>query len=93
VESKRSIIRRVKYGTTALAILAALSASVALAEDFKTNDGKEYKDATVSRVELMASSSKPNPESQRFTSLNCRKPFRNGFIMMLRKLFLPPRHN
>jgi len=40
-----------KHWTTALAILAALSASLALADDFKTNNGKEYKDATVSRVE------------------------------------------
>jgi hypothetical protein len=31
--------------------LAALCASVALAEDFKTVNGKEYKNATVSRVE------------------------------------------
>src|SRR5436190_135449 len=36
---------------TALAIIAALSASIALADDFKTIDGKEYKNATVSRVE------------------------------------------
>src|SRR5205814_1432216 len=36
---------------TALAILAALSASIALADDFKTIDGKEYKNVTVSRVE------------------------------------------
>ena len=35
----------------ALAILAALSASLALAEDFKTINGKEYKDATVTHVE------------------------------------------
>src|SRR5256886_17409627 len=34
-----------------LAILAALSASIALAADFKTIDGKEYKTVTVSRVE------------------------------------------
>jgi hypothetical protein len=34
-----------------LAILAALSASIALADDFKTIEGKEYKNATVSRVE------------------------------------------
>ena len=34
-----------------LAILAALSASIALADDFKTTDGKEYKNVTVSRVE------------------------------------------
>jgi hypothetical protein len=41
----------VKYWTTALAFLAALSVSFALAEDFKTINGKEYKDVTVSRVE------------------------------------------
>jgi hypothetical protein len=40
----------VKYWKTALAILA-LSGSLALADDFKTIDGKEYKDVTVSRVE------------------------------------------
>jgi len=34
-----------------LAILAALSASIALADDFKTSDGKEYKNITVRRVE------------------------------------------
>jgi hypothetical protein len=34
-----------------LAISATLSASVALAEDFKTVRGKVYKDATVSRIE------------------------------------------
>jgi hypothetical protein len=51
VESKRRRIRRVKYGTTTLAILAALSASLAVAEDFKTINGKEYKNATVTRVE------------------------------------------
>jgi hypothetical protein len=34
-----------------LAILAALSVSTALAEDFKTTNGKEYKDATITRVE------------------------------------------
>jgi hypothetical protein len=41
----------VKYWQTALVILAALSASVAVAEDFKTVNGKEYKDAEVSRIE------------------------------------------
>ncbi len=34
-----------------LAVLAVLSASLALAEDFKTINGKEYKDATVIRIE------------------------------------------
>jgi hypothetical protein len=36
---------------TTLAILAVLSASLGLAEDFKTINGKVYKDATISRVE------------------------------------------
>ena len=42
---------RVKCWATTLAILAVLSASLALAEDFKTINGKVYKDATISRVE------------------------------------------
>jgi len=41
----------VKYWRASLAILAVLSASLALAEDFKTIRGKEYKNATVIRVE------------------------------------------
>jgi hypothetical protein len=36
---------------TTLAIVAAFSAALALAEDFKTINGKVYKDATISRVE------------------------------------------
>jgi len=36
----------VKTWQTALAIFVALSASFTLADDFKTLDGKEYKDAT-----------------------------------------------
>lgn len=36
---------------TAVVILVALSASIALADDFKTIDGKEYKNVTVKRVE------------------------------------------
>jgi hypothetical protein len=36
---------------TIIAILAALSVSLALADDFKTINGKEYKHATVERVE------------------------------------------
>jgi hypothetical protein len=36
---------------TALVMFATLSASIALADDFKTINGKEYKDVTVSRVE------------------------------------------
>jgi hypothetical protein len=42
---------RVKCWATTLAILALLSATLALAEDFKTVNGKLYKDATIVRVE------------------------------------------
>jgi hypothetical protein len=41
----------VKKSATALAIFALLSATLALAEDFKTVRGKVYKEATVIRVE------------------------------------------
>jgi hypothetical protein len=51
VENKRGRIRRVKHWGTALASLAVVSASITLADDFKTVNGKEYKNATVSRVE------------------------------------------
>jgi hypothetical protein len=51
VESKRGRIRRVKHWEIILSILAGLSASIALADDFKTINGKEYKNATVSRLE------------------------------------------
>ena len=40
-----------KECATTLGILALLSATLALAEDFKTVKGKEYKDATIIRVE------------------------------------------
>src|SRR5206468_6929668 len=40
-----------KYWQIPLVILAALSASPALADDFKTTSGKEYKNATVTQVE------------------------------------------
>ena len=43
--------RRVKYCGTTVVILGALFASLALSEDFKTINGKVYKDATVSRIE------------------------------------------
>jgi hypothetical protein len=49
--AKEAESNRVKYWKTALAILAALSASIALADDFKTINGKEYRNVTVSRVE------------------------------------------
>jgi hypothetical protein len=40
---QKARIRRVKSCQTAVAILAALFASLALADDFKTIKGKEYK--------------------------------------------------
>ena len=39
------------YWRTAAAVLAVLAASMTLADDFKTIDGKEYKNATISRIE------------------------------------------
>jgi hypothetical protein len=44
-------MRPVKNWATTVATLAVVSASLALAEDFKTINGKEYKNATVRRVE------------------------------------------
>jgi hypothetical protein len=49
MESKRGRIRRVKRWQ--IAFFVTLSTSIALAEDFKTVTGKEFKDATVTRVE------------------------------------------
>ena len=51
METKRAKMRPVKYWKTALLIFAVLSGSLALAEDFRTINGKEYKDATITRVE------------------------------------------
>jgi hypothetical protein len=48
--AKEAKSRRVKRWYVHLAVLATLSTSTSLAEDFKTINGKEYKDATVSRV-------------------------------------------
>jgi len=48
---KQAESRRVKYWITALAVLASLSAAPALADDFKTINGKEYKNVKISRVE------------------------------------------
>ena len=50
-KTKKAESRRVKYHRTTVVILAALFASLALSEDFKTTNGKVYKDATVSRIE------------------------------------------
>jgi sRNA-binding protein len=51
VDSKEAESTRMNPRKTTIAILATLSASLALADDFKTVEGKEYKDAKVTRVE------------------------------------------
>jgi hypothetical protein len=51
VESEKTESTAMNPLNTIITILAVLSASLALAEDFKTVSGKEYKQATVSRVE------------------------------------------
>jgi hypothetical protein len=48
---KRQNPARVNHRKATLLIVVTTSASLALAEDFKTINGKEYKNATVSRVE------------------------------------------
>ncbi len=50
-EQKRQNAPRVKDWATTLTILPLLSASLALAEDFATINGKKYKDTTIIRVE------------------------------------------
>ena len=50
-ERSRFLPGKLKSWHAILALSATLSASVALAEDFKTVSGKVYKDATVSRIE------------------------------------------
>src|SRR5438093_6283746 len=51
-ERSRFLPVKLKSWHAMLAISATLSASVALAENFKTVTGKVYKDATVSRIEV-----------------------------------------
>ena len=50
-EMKTKMKRTIPAILLTLGILAISSASLALAEDFKTINGKEYKNATISRVE------------------------------------------
>lgn len=49
--SRQSESKPVNARKMTIAILAALSASLALADDFKTTDGKDDKEATVTRVD------------------------------------------
>jgi hypothetical protein len=76
---------RVKYWQTALAILAVLSASLAFGEDFKTINGKEYKDGTVAHVETDGIVLKTKTGISKVYLQNCRKRFRSGFFLVLRR--------
>src|SRR5207249_12282649 len=49
--AEKSRIRCMKHWQIPLITFAALFVSLALAEDFKTTNGKEYKNATVTLVE------------------------------------------
>jgi hypothetical protein len=70
--------------------LTALSASLALADDFKTVSGKEYKNATVSRVEADGIVIRTKGGISRSILLNCLKTFRNTFIIISRKMRMSP---
>jgi hypothetical protein len=67
-------------------LLIVCFGSVALADGFKTIDGKEYKNVTVSRVEPDGIVLSSKSGIQKFISLNCLKRFTNAFITMPRKL-------
>jgi len=83
VERKSGRIRRVKHSGATLAILA-LSASIALVDDFKTFNGNEYINATVSRVEPDGILIKYKSGISKIFSLSCLKTFRNDFITIPR---------
>jgi hypothetical protein len=61
-----------------------------LAEDFKTISGKEYKNATVSRVEPDGIVLKRKSGITESISRNYLKTFRNGFIMTPPKVGISP---
>jgi len=71
------------YRAATIAILPLLSASLALAEDFKTVSGRIYKDATISRVETdgIVLKTKTGISKVYFVS----KTFRNAFITAVRR--------
>ena len=52
MQHKSGRIRPTNFQKTILAVIITLTASLALAEDFKTVNGKEYKNATIKHVEI-----------------------------------------
>ena len=71
-------------------ILLILFASVVFADDFKTVNGKEYKNATVRGVEADGIVVKTKGGISRFILPSCRQTFRSGFSMTLTRR-LPPK--
>jgi len=65
----------------ALVILIVCFASIALADDFKTISGKEYKNATVTQIDPDGLSLRQNREFLNFISKNCPKMFSSALIM------------
>ena len=74
-----------KFWKTALSIFA-LSASLALAEDLRTTKGKEYKNATVSRVEPDGIVIKFKGGIVKILFTSFPRTFKSGSVMMLTKL-------
>jgi len=73
-------MRRVKYWKP-LPILAVICISLSEADDFKTINGKEYKNATITRVEPDGIVLKMKSGiSKRYISSNCLKMFSNASI-------------
>jgi hypothetical protein len=80
VERKSDRIRRVKSGPTTLVVFVALFASLALAKDFTTIKGKEYKNATIIRVEADGIVVRTKMGIAKVYFIELPKTFRNGFI-------------
>jgi hypothetical protein len=75
----------VKCWPTTLAILTVLLASLGLAEDFKTINGKIYKDTTISRVEADGIVLKTKTGISKVYFVELPKTFGNGFSPLLRR--------
>jgi hypothetical protein len=89
VESKTGRIRRVNRSKTTLAILAMVSASFVLADNFKTINGKEYKDVKVSRVEPDGIVLRTKSGISKVYFVELPKQFKNAFITMPPKATRP----
>jgi hypothetical protein len=71
-------------------VVLILCSSVVFADDFKTVNGKEYKNATVTGVEADGIVVKTKGVFPKFILPSCRQTFRSGFTMIRRKR-LPPK--